>query len=32
MHYLQHIDSVLNTLDINLKTIHIADILLGEGV
>jgi L-lactate dehydrogenase complex protein LldE len=27
---LQHIDSVLNTLDITLETIHIADILLGE--
>jgi len=32
MHCLQHIDSVLNTLDITLETIHIADILLGtEG-
>ena len=30
MHCLQHIDAVLNTLDINLETIHIADILLGE--
>jgi len=32
MHCLQHIDSVLNTLDITLETIHIADILLGEEV
>ena len=30
MHCLQHIDAVLNTLDITLETIHIADILLGE--
>jgi len=30
MHCLQHIDSTLNTLDITLETIHIADILLGE--
>ncbi|MDR2973084.1 MAG: (Fe-S)-binding protein [Bacteroidales bacterium] len=29
MHCLQHIDAVLNTLDITLETIHIADILLG---
>ena len=29
-HCLQHIDAVLNTLDITLETIHIADILLGE--
>jgi len=32
MHCLQHIDSVLNTLDITLETVHIADILLGEEV
>jgi len=30
MHCLQHIDAVLNTLDITLETIHIADILKGE--
>jgi len=30
MHCLQHIDSMLNTIDITLETIHIADILLGE--
>jgi len=30
MHCLQHIDAVLNTLDITMETIHIADILLGE--
>ena len=30
MNCLQHIDAVLNTLDITLETIHIADILLGE--
>jgi L-lactate dehydrogenase complex protein LldE len=30
MHCLQHIDAVLNTLDITLETIHIADILLGK--
>jgi L-lactate dehydrogenase complex protein LldE len=30
MHCLQHIDAILNTLDITLETIHIADILLGE--
>jgi L-lactate dehydrogenase complex protein LldE len=31
MHCLQHIDAVLNTLDITLETIHIADILQGEA-
>jgi len=30
MHCLQHIDAILNTLDITLETIHIADILRGE--
>lgn len=30
MHCLQHIDAIINTLDINLETIHIADILLGK--
>jgi L-lactate dehydrogenase complex protein LldE len=30
MHCLQHIDAILNTLDITLETIHISDILLGE--
>ena len=30
VHCLQHIDAMLNTLDITLETIHIADILLGE--
>ena len=30
VHCLQHIDAVLNTLDITMETIHIADILLGE--
>jgi L-lactate dehydrogenase complex protein LldE len=30
IHCLQHIDALLNTLDITLETIHIADILLGE--
>jgi len=30
MHCLQHIDAILNTLDITLETIHIADILKGE--
>jgi len=31
IHCLQHIDAVLNTLDITLETIHVADILLGEN-
>jgi L-lactate dehydrogenase complex protein LldE len=31
IHCLQHIDAVLNTLDITLETVHIADILLGEN-
>jgi len=30
VHCLQHIDAILNTLDITLETIHIADILVGE--
>ena len=30
VHCLQHIDAILNTLDITMETIHIADILLGE--
>jgi len=30
VHCLQHIDAILNTLDITLETIHIADILLGD--
>ena len=30
MHCLQHIDSMINTIDINMETIHIADILVGE--
>ena len=30
VHCLQHIDAILNTLDIALETIHIADILVGE--
>jgi L-lactate dehydrogenase complex protein LldE len=30
MRCLQHIDAILNTLDITLETIHITDILLGE--
>jgi L-lactate dehydrogenase complex protein LldE len=30
MHCLQHIDAVLNTLDITMETVHIADVLLGE--
>jgi len=32
IHCLQHIDAALNTLDITLETIHIADILLGENL
>ena len=31
LHCLQHIDAVLNTLDITMETVHIADILLGEN-
>jgi len=31
IHCLQHIDAILNTLDITLETIHVADILLGEN-
>jgi L-lactate dehydrogenase complex protein LldE len=31
IHCLQHIDAVLNTLDITMETVHIADILLGES-
>jgi len=31
IHCLQHIDAILDTLDITLETVHIADILLGEG-
>jgi L-lactate dehydrogenase complex protein LldE len=31
IHCLQHIDAVLNTLDITMETVHIADILLGEN-
>jgi L-lactate dehydrogenase complex protein LldE len=31
IHCLQHIDAVLNTLDITLETVHIADILMGEN-
>jgi len=31
IHCLQHIDAILNTLDITLEAIHVADILLGES-
>jgi L-lactate dehydrogenase complex protein LldE len=30
IHCLQHINAVLNTLDITLEAVHIADILVGE--